>query len=503
MIDLLCAFRSPSHPIRLNCEFCRDLAWWLEFLQFLEWSQFLPHAVDLFLSQSICHLGFLGFGAIWRNAWLAGSWPVSVLAANITALELFPIVVVAHVWGCQWARLQVEFLCDNHAVVAIINSGSSRDPLSMHLMRRLVLVACQFHFLISTRHVRGCHNAAADSLSFLLSGIPQASSHRRPEPHPRPSSSRVGVAHCELELQCLAFLCQGLVTSSRRTYAFGMKKFWSFCALFPDLFPSSPVPMFEFQLMMFVSWLAQSLPPASVDVYLAAVHSYHIDWSYSDPTQNKPRLRRVLQGIHRSHGAARPPRRPITRDILCPIHRILSLPNSGFDSLMFWSACSLVFFGFLRMSEFTSSSPFDPAHHLAPTDIEFLPGEPSPGLRLHIKFSKTDPFALVTFSTSVLLVLIYAQSGLFAPTLPIMLLSPALYSFGQTVVRLPPIRSTIISTSFSHELMSWVRFHPTAFVSARRRRQLPLVSLIILFKLWVVGRVRRIIVIFVLPRTRF
>ena len=34
--------------------------------------------------------------------------------------------------------------------------------------------------------------------------------------------------------------------------------------------------------------------------------------------------------------------------------------------------------------------PFDPARHLAPTDVEFLPGEPSPGLRLRIKFSKTD-----------------------------------------------------------------------------------------------------------------
>lgn len=33
MIDLLCAFRSPSHPIRLNVEFRRDLAWWLEFMQ--------------------------------------------------------------------------------------------------------------------------------------------------------------------------------------------------------------------------------------------------------------------------------------------------------------------------------------------------------------------------------------------------------------------------------------------------------------------------------------
>ena len=138
----------------------------------------------------------------------------------------------------------------------------------------------------------------------------------------RPSSARVGVAHRKLESQCLAFLCQGLATSSRRTYASGMKKFWSFCALFPDLFPSSPVPTSEYQLMMFVSWLAQSLSPASVDVYLAAVRSYHIDWGYSDPTQNKPRLRRVLPGVHRSHGAASPSRRPITRDILCSIHCI-------------------------------------------------------------------------------------------------------------------------------------------------------------------------------------
>ena len=145
--------------------------------------------------------------------------------------------------------------------------------------------------------------------------------------------------------------------------------------------------------MMFVSWLAQPLSPASVDAYLAAVRSYHIDWDYSNPTQNKPRLRRVRQGIHRSHGVASPPRRPITRDILCSIHRILSLPNFGFDSLMFWSACSLAFFSFLRVSEFISypPSPFDPARHLAPTDVEFLPGEPSPGLRPRIKFSKTDP----------------------------------------------------------------------------------------------------------------
>ena len=204
-------------------------------------------------------------------------------------------------------------------------------------------------------------------------------------------------------------------------------------------------------------------------------------------------------------GRPAPPRRPITRHILCSIHRILSLPNSGFDSLMFWSACSLAFFGFLRVSEFTSSPPPPsiPLIILLPPTLSFCWAN----LPLDSVFASSSPkpirLALVTFSTSVLPVLIYAQSWLFAPISPIVVLSPALYSFGQTVVLLPPIRSTIISASFSHELVSRVRFHPTAFVSARRRRQLPLVSMIILVKLWVVGRVRRIVVIFVLPRTRF
>ncbi len=47
MIDLLCAFRSPSRPIRLNREFRRDLAWWLDFLQ--SWN-----GVSFFRMPSVC-----------------------------------------------------------------------------------------------------------------------------------------------------------------------------------------------------------------------------------------------------------------------------------------------------------------------------------------------------------------------------------------------------------------------------------------------------------------
>ena len=36
MINLVCGVRQPDHPIRLNLEFKRDLAWWLEF--FRDWN---------------------------------------------------------------------------------------------------------------------------------------------------------------------------------------------------------------------------------------------------------------------------------------------------------------------------------------------------------------------------------------------------------------------------------------------------------------------------------
>jgi hypothetical protein len=64
--------------------------------------------------------------------------------------------------------------------------------------------------------------------------------------------------------------------------------------------------------MMFASWLARSLSPATVRIYIAAVRSLHIDLGFTDPTLNAPRLRRVIKGIQRSDVVSRPRRRPIT-----------------------------------------------------------------------------------------------------------------------------------------------------------------------------------------------
>ena len=58
--------------------------------------------------------------------------------------------------------------------------------------------------------------------------------------------------------------------------------------------------------------------------------------------------------------------------------------------MLFWAACSLAFFGFLRGREFTCSGPFDPVSTFSLSHLWFAP---SGSIRLLITSSNTDPFS--------------------------------------------------------------------------------------------------------------
>ena len=107
--------------------------------------------------------------------------------SHISIKEMIPIVMAAAQWGNLWSGQSVRFQCDNSAVVALVNSGSSREQTLMHLMRCLVFIMAKFNFVVSAKHIKGADNDLADALSrnnraYFLSNYPQV----QPSPTPIP-----------------------------------------------------------------------------------------------------------------------------------------------------------------------------------------------------------------------------------------------------------------------------------------------------------------------------
>eukprot|EP00794_Sanderia_malayensis_P012898 gene12898-biopygen10284 len=103
---------------------------------------------------------------------------------------------------------------------------------------------------------------------------------------------------------------------------------------------------------------------------------------------------KLVRGIKRSQGQKNNIRRPITAKHLNLFFELLRpYTTRHFDSIMLWAAMCLAFFGFLRISEFTSGQRFDKHCHLSHSDIKLLPNAQQPThLRMDVKSSKIDPF---------------------------------------------------------------------------------------------------------------
>ena len=81
----------------------------------------------------------LGFGATFNRKWIQAKFPISWNDKDITALELYPIYVMLNMFGFSITNTTVLFLCDNIAIVNIINKQSSKNPFLMSLVRKFVL----------------------------------------------------------------------------------------------------------------------------------------------------------------------------------------------------------------------------------------------------------------------------------------------------------------------------------------------------------------------------
>ena len=129
MITLPTVAKEFHHHIRQNLSFRPDLQWWVIFLP--QWngvSMMTAHRRASPGATIVSEVsGNWGCGAYCsQGEWFQCQWPKPWSPIQITIKELLPEIMSCALWGSTWKGMTVKCLCDNDAVVAIINSGRSK-----------------------------------------------------------------------------------------------------------------------------------------------------------------------------------------------------------------------------------------------------------------------------------------------------------------------------------------------------------------------------------------
>ena len=179
LIDAATSRPSLDHWVHLNSATRADLAWWSTFLGFWNGKSFMPPSGrPLFITSDAS--GSWGCGAAYENMWFQLQWTESWKSLPIAPKELVPIVIAVILWGPHLVGRHICCLCDNAAVVAVVNKGAARDHALSHLLRLLAFAVAVLDITLTARHLPGAQNASADALSrnnlqLFLSLNPQAS----------------------------------------------------------------------------------------------------------------------------------------------------------------------------------------------------------------------------------------------------------------------------------------------------------------------------------------
>ena len=161
------AKRKHRYIIRINVDARSDIRWWHTFAA--SWN-----GVSIIKNPPSSHpnhemwsdaSGSWGAGAFWESEWLQFPWPDALKHQQIAIKELIPIVLACALWGKRWKGATVRANCDNDAVVAVINSGYSKEPFLVHLLRTIFFLSAKFDFSLVAAHIPGHLNVLANAIS--------------------------------------------------------------------------------------------------------------------------------------------------------------------------------------------------------------------------------------------------------------------------------------------------------------------------------------------------
>lgn len=193
----------------------------------------------------------------------------------------------------------------------------------------------------------------------------------------------------ELSALSVSLMYSSIAQSTMKQYQACLLKYVNWCQQMNMV----AFPLYQQNLILFVTELSLTLSHGYIKSHLAAVNFFSHTNGYTTSFVPFKRLYLLLRGIKKYQGKKfkKEKRIPVTPEMLFSIK--FNLFNSSLiynNKLMIWAAMLTAFFGFLRVSEYTSPNvhSFLPESTLCYNDITLQNTQ----ISLTLKASKTDPF---------------------------------------------------------------------------------------------------------------
>ena len=171
IIDGMNLLKSTSAKFLFTPEFRKDLFWWQNFLYHFNGKRILHSKVpiaDVETDASSEAVGFY-FRGDWAYSFLPADAP-DIAPLHINFKEAFAIFLAARRWAPLWANHHVIVKCDNQAAVAMINKGTTANPIVMTWLRDLFWMSAIHNFRITAVYIPGVDNVRADRISRMHKG---------------------------------------------------------------------------------------------------------------------------------------------------------------------------------------------------------------------------------------------------------------------------------------------------------------------------------------------
>ncbi len=229
------------------------------------------------------------------------------------------------------------------------------------------------------------------SVSLSISEIQEVGPRSRQVPDPSTSIFRTNISinHPLKPLldKSLDTILQAVSPRTLQTYVTAWKCFKSFHLSYNILFP-------DFSLLSITSFISflnsiKGLQVSSIKSYISGIQFFHkLRYGAPSPEISNSQTAMLIRGIQRTRPTRPDSRLPITLDILTKcIHTLRTYYQPPSTAHTLDAMFILAFFGFLRCSELTISSKFDPAINPTIADLTILDSET---ISFLVKQSKTD-----------------------------------------------------------------------------------------------------------------